>query len=354
MIRKNYITVLLAALLALTGCNNNSFRVSGHVDNAYGETLYLEHLGLLKTEVIDSVILPQNGAFKFREARPEYPDLYRLRINNATLVLAIDSLDRIVVEADTQLPDADIENSPKSEQIRELRRSLRDKAFEEHKEFAKSVIVEDPLSMVAYYALFQQKAGLPVFDVFDKEDRKFFSAVATSFNTWMPNYNRTKILYGQVLDVINNERRAQTNAAMQAFIEESENAFLDITMLDENSQEQSLSQYRGKYIILDFATTLMDRYTGYIFEMKEIYNAYHSRGVEIYEVYPDQSRLVWEEQVRALPWTTVRTENGLNDRVFATYNVSEIPTLFLFNPKGEVIGRFNDFTGLRKALEKVL
>ena len=194
MIRKNYITVLLAALLALTGCNNNTFRVSGHVDNAYGETLYLEHLGLLKTEVIDSVILPQNGAFKFREARPEYPDLYRLRINNATLVLAIDSLDRIVVEADTQLPDADIENSPKSEQIRELRRSLRDKAFEEHKEFAKSVIVEDPLSMVAYYALFQQKAGLPVFDVFDKEDRKFFSAVATSFNTWMPNYNRTKIL----------------------------------------------------------------------------------------------------------------------------------------------------------------
>ena len=118
--------------------------------------------------------------------------------------------------------------------------------------------------------------------------------------------------------------------------------------------EQSLSQYKGKFIVVDFATTLMDRYMGYVFEMKEIYNAFHSRGVEIYEVYPDPSRLMWEEQVRALPWTTVRTENGVNDQSFISYNVRTLPTLFLYNPKGEIIGRYADFKGLRGALEKVL
>ena len=355
---KHYRNIGFAAaallMLVLTGCGKDTFCVSGHVNHAEGETLYLEHLGLMKTAVVDSVVLPKSGTFKFREQRPEYPDLYRLRIENATLVLAVDSMEHITVEAEDHLPEAVIAGSVKSEQIRELRRSLRDKPLDEHKAFAREIILQDPGSMVAYYAVYQQKAGLPVFDVYDKADRVYFSAVATSFNTWMPEYNRTKILYGQVLDVINGERRAQQTAAMQAFIEESENTFLDITLPDENGVEQSLSQYKGKLIIVDFASTLMDRYTGYIFEMKEVYNTYHSRGVEIYEVYHDPSRLNWEEQVRALPWTTVRTENGVNDAAFRTFNVQAIPTLFLYNRKGEIVGRFYDFPGLKKALEKEL
>ena len=348
------LAAVMLLLLALTGCGKDTFCVSGHVKNADGETLYLERLGLMKTEVIDSVVLPASGAFKFREQRPEFPDLYRLRIENATLVLAVDSLEHISVEAEDRLPEAAIGNSEKSEQIRELRRSLRDKPLDEHRAFAKNLILTNPLSMAAYYAVFQQKAGLPVFDIYSKEDRVVFSAVATSFNTWMPNYYRSKALYNQVLDVINGERRAQQNAAMQAFIEESENTFLDITLPDENGEMQSLSQYKGKLIIVDFASTLMERYPGYVFEMKEIYNTYHSRGVEIYEVYPDPSRLAWEDQVRALPWTTVRTENGVNDASFRTFNVQAIPTLFLYNRKGEVVGRFRDFPSLKKALEKEL
>ena len=351
---KYRIIIMAAAVMVLAGCGRSSFSVSGHVGSAEGETVYLEHLGLGETQVLDSVVLKKSGSFRFREARPEYPDLYRLRMDGSTLVLAVDSLEQIVVECDESLSDAVITGSPKSEQIRALRRSLRENTPEAHKAYAREVILSDPSSMVAYYALFQQKAGLPVFDVYDKSDRVCFNAVATSFHTWMPDYSRSKVLYNQVLEVINNERHAQQVAAMQAFIEESENTFLDITLPDEDGVEQSLSQYKGKFIVVDFATTLMDRYTGYVFEMKEIYNAFHSRGVEIYEVYPDPSRLMWEEQVRALPWTTVRTENGVNDQSFISYNVRTLPTLFLYNPKGEIIGRYADFKGLRGALEKAL
>ena len=354
--QKNILAGAFFALLCLvlTGCGKETFCVSGHILHNEGETLYLEHLGLTQTDILDSVVLPKSGAFKFREARPEYPDLYRLRIENNTLILAVDSLEHITIEAEDHLPEATVGNSPKSELIRDLRVSLREKPLDEHKALAKQTILKDPLSMVAYYALFQQKAGLPVFNIYDKEDRKCYSAVATSFHTWMPEYSRSKVLYNQVLDVINGERHAEQVALMRAYIEESENTFLDITLPDENGEEQSLSKYKGKYIVVDFASTLMDRYTGYVFEMKEIYNTFHSRGLEIYEVYPDPSRLIWEEQVRALPWTTVRTENGVNDNSFRSYNVQAIPTLFLYNPKGEIIGRFADFKTLRKALEKEL
>lgn len=348
------LATLSLLLTILTGCGRDTFSVTGQVENAEGKTLYLEHLGLMKTEMLDSLVLPATGKFKFRQARPEYPDLYRLRMNNATLILAVDSLEHITIQAQDQLPEAVIENSPKSEQIRELRCSLRDKPMEEHKAFAGQIILQDPGSMVAYYALYQQKAGLPVFDIYDKADRVYYSAVATSFNTWMPAYNRTKVLYGQVLDVINGERRAQNLAAMQAFIDESESTFLDITLPNDEGINQSLSQFKGSPIVLDFVTTRMDRYTGYVFEMKELYNAYHSRGLEIYEVYADPSRLLWEEQVRALPWTTVYAEEGADDGAFMRFNIRQIPTLFLYNRKGEIVGRFADFESLKKALEKEL
>ncbi len=351
--KHTFFTILV--LLLLSSCGHDKFTVFGTIDNSEGQTLYLEQLTLTKAVPVDSAVLSKHGTFKFHCARPEYPDLYRLRIGNKFLVLAIDSLETVTVSAkDNTFAETAIAGSPKSQQIQELRRSLREKPLDEHKAYARDLILQAPNSMVAYYALFQQKGGMPVFDIYDKADRVCYSAVATAFNTWMPRYKRSEVLYNQVLDVINGERRALNAATMQAFIEESENSFLDIALPDENGTEQALSGYKGKLIVLDFTTALMERYTGYIFEMKEIYNAYHSRGVEIYEVYPDPSRLIWEEQVRALPWTTVRTENGVNDMAFATYNVTALPTLFLINRKGEVIGRFTDFEELRKAIDKAL
>ena len=344
--------ILPLVVLLLASCGKQQFRVSGTITDASGDTLWLEQMALPKTVIIDSVVLPANGKFAFKAPRPEYPDLYRLRVGKAVLVMAVDSLDKITVKSDKAFREANIEGSEKTLAIQALRQSLREASPEDHKAFAIKQIMAEPKSMVAYYALFQQKAGLPVFDLFNKEDRKFYQAVATSFNTWMPGYYRSKLLHDQVIEVLNSERRAQNAAVMQAFIEESENAFLDITLPDEDGIEQSLSQYKGKVIVLDFASIMMDRYKGYLFEMKELYNAYHSRGVEFYEVYPDPNRLVWEDQVRALPWTTVCTEKGLYDPVFGTYNIQALPTFFVYNKQGEIVGRFMDFDSLRKALDK--
>lgn len=345
--------ILAAAALMLAGCGKK-FTVSGEVSDAAGETIYLEHCGLLQNQVIDSAVIKSTGAFSFKAERPDCPDLYRLRLNGKVLMLAIDSLETISLTANAELGNPVFEGSDKSQRIHELRVSLRDSSPADHKQMAQKYIMDDPGSMVAYYALFQQKAGLPVFDMYNKDDRRFFQAVATSLNTWFPNSDRTKVLYQQVLELMNNERRAQNAAIMQAFIDEQESSFLDITLKDNHDQEQSLSQYKGKVIVLDFASIQMERYAAYVLEMRELWNTYHDKGVEVYEVYPDQNKLTWEDVVDALPWTTVRTEEGLYNPVYSTYNVQAIPTMFVYNRKGEIIGRFGDFQSLKKALDNAL
>lgn len=346
--------ILAAAALMLAACGKNKFTISGEISDAAGKTIYLEHCDLLKNVVIDSAVIKSTGAFSFKTERPDCPDLYRLRLDGKVLMLAIDSLETISLTADAELGNPVFEGSDKSQRIHELRQSLRESSPADHKQLAQKYIMDDPGSMVAYYALFQQKAGMPVFDMYNRDDRRFFQAVATSLNTWFPNSDRTKILYQQVLEIMNGERRAQNAATMQAFIDEQENSFLDITLKDNHDQEQLLSQYKGKVIVLDFASIQMEQYNGYVLEMRELWNAYHEKGVEIYQVYPDQNKLVWQDMVEALPWTTVRTENGLYDNVYTTYNVQAIPTMFVYNRKGEIIGRFGDFQSLKKALDNAL
>lgn len=353
--RHNLFFVLFSALI-LVGCQRNSFRIEGVIEGAEPSAkLYLEHVALVNSVVIDSTELGKDGSFSFKHERPEYPDLYRLRVEKKSILLAVDSLETITVHADIQdVLNASFDGSPKSETIAALRRSLRDSALPDHKDFARKTIMENPSSVVAYYALFQNKNGVPVFDLADKADKVYFQAVATSWNVWMPENPRTKVLYQQVLEQINAERRQINSEIMQAFIDEQENTFLDIVLPDQYGDERALSEFRGKVILLDFTSMAIDGYQNYIFSLRERYNKYHAKGLEIYQVYPDQNRLVWEEQVDNLPWTTVRTEEGLASRVYATYNVSGLPTLYLINKKGEAIKRFVGFQGLDEAIEAAL
>ena len=180
-----------------------------------------------------------------------------------------------------------------------------------------------------------------------------YQAVATSFNTWMPEYERTKALYAQVTDVMQAERNATNQAVVRQLIDNAENAFLDIALTDDNGITQSLADLRGKVIVLDFSAIEMEQSKGYIFELRELYNQYHNRGLAIYSVSLDRNKLLWEDGVVNLPWTNVYAGEQAIE-VLTRYNVQSLPTLFLLDRKGNVQGRYTDFKQLDTDIRKYL
>lgn len=350
------IYILLLPLLMVACRRGPVFELSGTITGAERETLYVEQLTVRKTLTLDSVVLSKDGSFRFRVDRPVYPDLYRLRIGNRSLVLAVDSTEHIGIDtsSDSLAYTMSITGSEKTLKITQLRRAVLTAEPAVHKQLAKDMILDDPRSIVAYFALFQQRKGAFVFDVYDKRDRMYYSAVATAWHAFMPDSERSKMLYALVMDVIREERRLQNQLAVQAFIEQSDNAFLDITLPDENGLMQSLSDLRGQVILLDFSAFEMEKSTAYIFELRELYNRFHKRGLEIYQVSADNNRLLWEQSAENLPWTTVRSEYAGFASCFQTYNVQSVPTLFLLNRKGEVVGRNISFDKLPAEIEKCL
>ena len=348
--------IIIYSILTLVACQRTPiFTINGNITNADGETLYLEHTSLLQTTTVDSCTLNAKGDFSLKAAAPVHPDFYRLRFGTAILPLAIDSTETITITTarDSLTYTLNIEGSDNSLTIAQLRAIARTKSRDELREATKKVIANNPRSLSAYYAVFMKKNGEYIWNIFEPSDRRMFQAVATSFNLWMPNYERTKSLYTQIKDIMQAERNAQHQAAVRQLIDNSENAFLDISLIDDNGITQSLADLRGKVIVLDFSAIEMEQSKGYIFELRELYNQYHKRGLAIYSVSLDRNKLLWEDGVANLPWTNVYAGDAAME-VLTRYNVQSLPTLFLLDKKGNVQGRYTDFKQLDADIRKYL
>lgn len=352
-----HILVYLSLIVGLfVSCQRTSqFTIEGVISNAEGETLYLEHTALMKTSVVDSCILTDEGDFLLQASAPQYPDFYRLRIGGSSLILAVDSTETISITATREglANTLSIEGSNCTSAIAQLRANAHTASREELREEAQKIIIANPRSLAAYYAVFMKLGKEYIWNIFDPADRRMYQAVATSFNTWMPEYERTKALYAQVTDVMQAERNATNQAVVRQLIDNAENAFLDIALTDDNGITQSLADLRGKVIVLDFSAIEMEQSKGYIFELRELYNQYHNRGLAIYSVSLDRNKLLWEDGVVNLPWTNVYAGEQAIE-VLTRYNVQSLPTLFLLDRKGNVQGRYTDFKQLDTDIRKYL
>jgi len=366
----------------LVSCKqNNKFQVNGTVQNAEGEMLYIEHTGLLKTTILDSTKLRANGNFKFKAERPAYPDFYRLRLNNKFIAFAVDSCEDITIKANTDhfATDYTLTGSNPSIQIQQLRKSLSkiqlkinaltsnlsteernvkiadiEKEIETHKDMARKLILQNPRSTAAYYAIYQKVNNSFLFSPYIKPDRAYCAAVATAYNAFMPEYERSKNLYSLVMDAIRSERKTKNKEAWDEILAESGTGYIDIALNDKKQLTRKLSELEGKVILIDFSAYESEESVQYTFALRELYNKYHGRGFEIYQVSLDRNKLKWEQAVESIPWVCVRDENGPNTAYVSSYNISSIPTTFLMNKEGTIIARSLGFDELSKEIEKCL
>lgn len=348
---------LFFCVIVLVGCNQQpTFTISGTITEGQDQKIYLEHTSLVGTTIIDSCVIENNGKFLLESAAPKYPDFYRIRIGQQSLPLIIDSIEQIQINsALAELSyTQDISGSESCLQIAKLRAIARKASRDELREASKQMIVANPASLVAYYAVFLKQNGLAVWDITQASDRRLFQAVATSFDLHWPDYDRTIALRNQVLGQLQLERNDRNNQVMQQIIEASENAFLDIALPDHTGKEQKLSSFRGNVIILDFSTTAMQQYSAYNFELRDLYNKYNKQGLIIYSVGVERNQTTWKEAVENLPWTTVMADSNTAQTVLSQYNVQSLPTLFLLDRKGNVQGRHIDFKSLEADIKKYL
>lgn len=380
------VTFAALAALTITACSSGpKFQVNGDISGAEGKMLYLESSALEGIVPLDSVKLKGNGTFSFSQARPESPEFYRLRIEDKVINFSVDSIESIQIKAPyTDFSTAyTVEGSENSKKIKELtikqiqlqkdvdnlleavrNNKITHDTFDSNlnrqltaykEDVKKNYIFAAPNTAAAYFALFQKLNNYLIFDPLNnKEDIKCFAAVATSLNNMFPHAVRSKNLYNIVIKGMKNTRQPQAKAADIPQEKIVETGIIDIALRDIKGNVRKLTDLKGKVVLLDFSVFQSPGGSAHNLMLRELYNTYASKGLEIYQVSLDADEHYWKTSASNLPWICVRDGNGVYSTNVAVYNVQQVPSVFLINRDNELKLRGEDIKSLEAAVKSLL
>lgn len=379
MSRFSKIITFAAAMTALVSCGSNA-RIDGTVTDAASSEVIVKLLNTNRYEVLDTVKTNASGQFTYKvdvaEGQPEFVYLFHNDKKLATLLL--EAGDKVSVTADT-LGHASIEGSEESVKLAEIEKKYAAvlKEFETlaGKMNAASVQSEydayaNQMSQayVAYYRdmvkyvlsnshslavipVFYQVLGenLPLFS--QQTDAILYSNVADSLETVYPESKYVKALRAEA------ERRFGY-LELQKKIQSAEAVgYPDIELPDLDGKMRKLSDEDARVVIVCFWSAAQAEQNMFNIEFfKPLYEQYHSKGLDIYQVSLDVDKTLWATTVKGqkLPWTNVCDSRGGASPYVTIYNLAAIPAAFIIADGELVDGKVVDEASLRKLLNDLL
>lgn len=376
-------TIIIAAM-TIASCNDKKFTVEGQITNAKDSVLYFENVGIEGINVLDSVKLSDSGDFSFREDATEAPEFYRLRIADQIINVSIDSTETVKINGEYpgMASNYSVEGSENCEKIRELalkQMDLQSRAIaiqqntslgiavandsiqsiiNAYKDDVKrNYIYKEPMKAYSYFALFQAIGNYLIFNPrSNKDDIKAFAAVATSWDTYHPHAERGQNLHNIAIEGMKNQRIADAkNADIQVKASKVQEAgVLDIALIDNKGQERHLTDLKGQVVLLDFHVFALEDSPARIIMLRELYNKFHTQGLEIYQVSLDSDEHFWKQQTAALPWISVRDNEGINSPRLSLYNIQAVPDFFLIDRGNNLVKRAIQIKDLEAEIKKLL
>ena len=377
-------SLLFMAALTIASCNDKKFTVEGQIANAKDSVLYFENVGLEGINVLDSVVLNDNGDFAFSQEATIAPEFYRLRIADQIINVSIDSTETVQIKGEYpgMASNYTVAGSDNCEKIKELtlkQMALQNQAIalqqnmelgiaaasdsiqkliDAYKEDVKlNYIYKEPMKAYSYFALFQTISQWLIFNPrTNKDDIKAFAAVATSWDTYYPHAERGQNLHNIAIEGMKNQRIANAkNADLEVDASKVKEAgVLDIDLIDNKGQMRHLTDLKGKVVLLDFHIFALEDSPARILMLRELYNKYQSQGFEIYQVSLDPDEHFWKQQTAALPWINVRDEDGIQSQRLLLYNIQSLPDYFLIDRGNNLVKRAVQIKNLEEEVRKLL
>lgn len=365
-------TAFLLLLLAGSACNRNNVSIEGSVVEGEGQTIFLERLDVNRISLLDSTTIGKGDRFSI-STNIENPELFVLRHSNGEIVnllIAPGENISLTTEAESFGKGYDLEGSEESENIRILieqlnaTRSTLDSLQEvaatvsdpesphlkvirnayaqtivNQKRFTIRYLVGHMTSLSSVYALYQK---------YDEEemvmglqsDLQYFKVIADSLEISHPNSSLTKSLRA---DISRREAEFSRDSQLNTLIEMAGEAsgLLDLSIPDRDGKELSLSDFKGKAVMLVFWASGNQASINQLLQLKSTYKLYHQKGFEVYAISLDNNKVQWMEAIdyNEFNWINVSELSYPESRADKNYNVSSLPASFLINREGDIVAR---------------
>lgn len=356
-------------------CGDNA-KVEGTLAEAPSAKVVVKSLN----HVIDTVQTKADGTFSFKvdvaKGQPEFVYLYHGDTKVASMLL--EAGDKVTVNADT-LGNWSVEGSEESlllqqvekdhadamarmlalsvqmesekneSKLLQLRKSLGQEYVDYYRQCVRYVLAHSS-SLTVVPVFFQNLGGnLPVFS--QATDAIHFRNVADSLALVYPESRYVKLLRDEAdkrfgyLELEARIKSAQTVG------------FVDVELPSTDGVKKKLSEVDSKVIMLYFWNSADASQKMFNLDMlKPVYEDYHRKGLEIYQVSLDTDKARWARVVKEqqLPWINVCDSRGGASPYIASYNLSVLPATYIIKDGELVDGKVVDEKSFRKLLNQLL
>lgn len=345
--------VLIA--IAFTACKpKDSYTIDGTFKNTGSDKkVFLYGMQNSNMIAIDSTNLSENGEFKFIRKTPSV-DFFRVSIGNHEFMLIAKNGDEIKLEAD--LADKSmaykISGANEVEKLSELNgiRNNFTKQVEKLQSDFDAKVATQPQNRAKIleetkpqYESYINQLNTQILKF--AKDNKGTLASFYAMNTLSPQEFESELV--KFSDEIKEEIKG--NATVDTFVKQM--ALLKTVQIGQpaplftihtaDEKPVSLSDYKGKYVLLDFWASWCQPCRQENPNVVRVYNKYKDHNFDILGISLDTDKAAWLGAVKAdgLTWTHVSELKDFNGETVKKYQVQAIPTSYIIDPNGKIVAK---------------
>ena len=378
MSRFSKLIIFAAAMMVFAACGNKA-KIEGVVADAPSSEVIVKLLNINQYQVLDTLKTDASGKFSYKvdvkKGQPEFIFVFYKDVKVASLLL--EAGDKVSVSADT-LGRFTVEGSEESVKLAQVEKDYADALIklsdlssklmtvtgaeadaakrqlgQEYINYYRSrvrYVMENSKSLTVVPVLFQNfGSDLPVFG--QSTDAIQFTNVADSLEMVYPDSRYVKALRTEAkrrMDYMELETRL--NSA-------EEIGYPDIVLPDVNANKIRLSEVDSKVVMLFFWSSADASQKMFNLDfLKSVYEDYHKKGLEIYQVSLDVDKAAWARVVKEqkLPWINVCDSRGSASPYVLTYNIGSLPAVYVISDGELVDGEMSTEKSFRRRLDQLL
>jgi len=347
-------TLILCSLLIFSCKDKNVFTLSGTVTNPGSlKTIYLLAMDSTQVSVVDSTKLSEDGKFQFKYNAP-YANLYKLRVGGSIFDLIAKNGDDIAFA--TNITDNShaytITGSDDSEKIKEFNKvsnyytDKNTKLADDYQAKEQALGKQSDSLMQAFMPVFQKNiSDYSVATLKFVNDNKNSLAGFFAVTSLDPDkYEQQMVAYADDI-----QGKFSDNPGVQQFIKQMMlvkpisvgHAAPDFTVISIDNKPIKLSDYKGKYVMLDFWASWCGPCRQENPNVVKQYATYHPKGLNILSISLDTSRTNWQAAINndKLTWTHASDLKNFEGPTETLYHIQAIPSNFIIDPQGIIIAK---------------
>lgn len=371
--------IYIAAVIVLAGAceakKPSFFEVSGVIENAPGKKLILMETPYANAQpvVLDSTFLKDKGAFTLK-GRANEESIYRLILENGPELVLINDNDKIKVRLDVNnYRNYTIEGSPASESLHKLFEDYHDKdsailATFKKIESVRSLPGQDSAAQALQTKNDQAITGL------NNMLKSFINSTGSPSAALYALGIASQTIPGEELKSMVDASakkfpehaglaRIKTLLAVKAPAQPTDNTYAllnkqapDLTMNDVNGKPVSISDFKGKYVLIDFWASWCGPCRQENPNVVAAYNQFKNKNFTVLGVSLDEDKAAWQKAIAKdnLTWSHMSDLKQWESAAVQTYGFDGIPFNVLVDPTGKIIASSLRGEGLNNKLAEVL